>query len=214
MVSDNGPCYTAKTFTNLMQEYAVYHITSSPHYPQSNGLAEKIVQIVKNLFNKVKEEGVDTSKYLMIYRNTPLAYTSKSLMQMLQQRSARSQLPMSNAARRKFGIIAEQSPKKNQHIPSHDFHIGQDVMCQNPITKIWFPVKIKELCQEPRSYQIETLEGILYRRTQNHLKPFKKTQIDEQYSQSSSNRTIIKPNSNTIEQRLKRQIKAPIKLNL
>ena len=146
LVSDNGPCYTAEMFTNLMKEYAVNHITSSPHYPQSNGLAEKYVQIVKNLFYKVKEEGVDINKYLMIYRNTPLASTSKSPMQMLQQRSARSQLPMSNAARRRLGIVAEQPTKKYQHLPLHDFHIGQDVMCQSPITKKWFPVKIKELC--------------------------------------------------------------------
>ena len=135
LVSDNGPCYTAEMFTNLMKEYAVNHITSSPHYPQPNGLAEKFVQIVKNLFHKAKEEGVDINKYLMIYCNTPLASTSKSPMQMLQQRSARSQLPMSNAARRRFGIVAEQPPKKNQHLPSHDFHIGQEVMCQSPITK-------------------------------------------------------------------------------
>ena len=146
LVSDNGPCYTAEMFTNLMKEYAVNHITSSPHYSQSNGLAEKFVQIVKNLFHKVKEEGVDINKYLMIYHNTPLASTSKSPMQMLQQRLARSQLPMSNAARRRFGIVAEQPPKKNQHLPLHDFHIGHDVMCQSPITKKLFPVKIKELC--------------------------------------------------------------------
>ena len=214
LVSDNGPCYMAETFTNLMQEYAVNHIMSSPHYPQSNGLAEKFVQIVKNLFYKAKEEGVDMIKYLMIYRNTPLTCNSKSPMQMLQQRSARSQLLMSNVARRKFGIITEQSPKKNQHLPSHDFHIGQDVMCQSPITKRWFLVKIKELCLEPRSYQVEMPEGIVYRRTQNHLKPFKSTQIDEQCSKSPSNRTLIKSNSNTITQQPKRQIKVPIKLNL
>ena len=40
-VSDNGPCYTAEAFTKTMQEYQVNHITSSPHYPQSNGLSEK-----------------------------------------------------------------------------------------------------------------------------------------------------------------------------
>ena len=84
-----------------MKEYAVNHIMSSPHYPQSNGLAEKFVQIVKNLFYKAKEEGVDINKYLMIYHNTPLACTSKSPMQMLQQRSARSQLPMSNDGEKK-----------------------------------------------------------------------------------------------------------------
>ena len=50
LVSDNGPCYTAEVFTNLMQEYSVNHITSSPHYSQSNGLAERFVQIIKNVF--------------------------------------------------------------------------------------------------------------------------------------------------------------------
>ena len=179
LVSDNGPCYTAEMFTNLMKEYSVNHITSSPHYPQSNGLAEKFVQIVKNLFHKPKEQGVDVNKYLMIYCNTPLASTSKSPMQMLHQRSARSQLPMSNVARRRLGIVAEQTPRKNQHLPLHDFHIGQDVICQSPITKRWFPVKIKELCLEPRSYQVETLEGIVYRRHKttwscsHHLKGLK-----------------------------------------
>ena len=113
----------------------------------------------------------------MIYHNTPLASTSKSPMQMLQQRSARSQLPMSNAARRQHGIAAEQpSTTKIQHLPSHDFHIGQEVMCQNPINMRWFPTTIKALCPETRSYQIETQEGVTYRRTQNHLKPYKSHQ--------------------------------------
>ena len=53
LVSDNGPCYSAEIFTNLMQEYSINHITSYPHYPQSNSLAEKFVQNVKNLFHKV-----------------------------------------------------------------------------------------------------------------------------------------------------------------
>ena len=49
LVIDNGPCYTAEMFTNLMKEYAVNHITSSPHYPQSNGLVEKFVQNCEEL---------------------------------------------------------------------------------------------------------------------------------------------------------------------
>ena len=89
LVSDNGLCYVAETFTNLTKEYAVNHITSSSHSPQSKGLAEKYVQIVKNLFHKAKDERTDIYKCLMIYRNMPLASTSKSPMQMLQQRSAR-----------------------------------------------------------------------------------------------------------------------------
>ena len=74
IISSNGPCYSAETFTKLMKDYSVNHITSSPHYLQSNGLAEKYIQIVKkNLSYKVKEEDKDLYKSLMIYRNTPLS---------------------------------------------------------------------------------------------------------------------------------------------
>ena len=80
IVSDNGPCYSAETFTKLMTD----HITSFPHYPQSDSLAEKYVQIVKNLFYKAKEEGTDLYKSLMMYRNTPLLHKLQCPMQILQ----------------------------------------------------------------------------------------------------------------------------------
>ena len=35
--SDNGPCYSSREFHNFLSFYQVDHITSSPHYPQSNG---------------------------------------------------------------------------------------------------------------------------------------------------------------------------------
>ena len=84
IISDNGPCYSAESFTKLMTDYSVNHITSSPHYPQSKSLAEKYVQIVKNLFYKAKEEGTDLYRSLMIFRNTPLSHKLQSPMQILQ----------------------------------------------------------------------------------------------------------------------------------
>ena len=151
LVSDNGPCYVAETFTNLMKEYAVNHIISSPHYPQSNWLAEKFIQIVKNLFYKAKDEGTDIYKCLMIYCNTPIERTSKSPMQMLQQRFARSQLPMLNAACMQLGIAVEQkTANKNQHLPVHNLHIGQEVMYQDSVTKRWFPATIKALASRTK----------------------------------------------------------------
>ena len=117
---------------------------------------------------------------LMIYCNTPIESTSKLPMQMLQQRSARSQLPMSNAACRQLGVAAEQiTANKNQHLSSHDLHIGQEVMYQDPVTKRWFPATIEALCPEPRSYQIQTMKEVIYRRTQNHLKPYKSYQKNQ-----------------------------------
>ena len=62
IVSDNRPCYSAKTFTKPMTDCSLNHITSSPYYPQSNGLAEKHVQIVKIYSIKLKTKAQISTK--------------------------------------------------------------------------------------------------------------------------------------------------------
>ena len=88
--------------------------------------------------------------------------------------------------------------------------------------KRWFPAKIKALCLELQSYQIEMPEGITYRQTQNHLRPFKpyqKTQNNKQYREQSTQSDSAKiqltqSDSVNTSQHPKRNIKAPVKLNL
>ena len=110
----------------------------------------------------------------MIYRNTPLSHKLQTPIQILQSQTARTQLLMSSTARIQDGLGSKQLRvnNKNEHFPTHDYHIGQSVMYQNPINKSWYPAKIRSLCQEPRSYKIETENGTIYRKTQNHLKLF------------------------------------------
>ena len=110
----------------------------------------------------------------MIYRNTPLSHKLQSSMQILQSRTDRSQLPMSSTARIQQGLGSEQLRvnNKNEHLPTHDYHIGQSVLYLNPMNKRLYPAKIRSLCQEPISYKIETDDGTIYRKTQNHLKLF------------------------------------------
>ena len=50
--SDNGPQYKAKSFKDFSKEWGFIHTTSSPRYPQSNGLAEASVKILKRMINK------------------------------------------------------------------------------------------------------------------------------------------------------------------
>ena len=64
IVSDNGLCYASKEFHELMQQKGVNHILVLPHHPQSNGMAEKYVGIVKQLFLKAREEGKDPADAL------------------------------------------------------------------------------------------------------------------------------------------------------
>ena len=49
LVSDNWPCYNVTDFRQAMEGMSVYHITSSPHYHQSNRLAGKYVKLVESL---------------------------------------------------------------------------------------------------------------------------------------------------------------------
>ena len=208
-----------------MQKYSINHVSSSPHYPQSNGLAEKFVQIVKNLFYKAKEEGTDLYKRSMIYHNTPLSSNLQSPMQMLRSKSTRSVLPMSNAARRQCGLSPKQLrvKTKNEHLPSHDLCVGQDIMFQDSISKRWFQATITSLCKGPRSYKITTDDGVTYRKMQVHLKPYMPQNKQHEAGHSTSkkcnmwtviSKSKVNKSDNLGQSRLKRDNKPPVKLDL
>ena len=82
---------------------------------------------------------------------------------------------MSNNARRQLGLKTEKLriKMKNENLPSHDLHLGQDVMMQDHASKRWSPAVITRLCKEPRSYQVTTRDKVTFRKTQAHLKPYK-----------------------------------------
>ena len=67
----------------------------------------------------------------------PLTGSLQLPMQILQSRSARSDLPMSNAAMKHLGIQPEviRNTDKHDMLPTHDLHVGQSVMYQDSVTK-------------------------------------------------------------------------------
>ena len=164
LVMDNRPCYTNKEFQMLMQSMSVNHITNSPHYPQSNGLVEKFVGIIKNLFHKAKKEGQSPYTALMVYRITPLNGTLQSQMQILQGRQAHTDLPLLHAAKVKMGINHAPRPTaeilcvkdKSLSTPTHDIPIDQNVMYREPNGRRWYPTTVIQQLPEKRSYLIKT----------------------------------------------------------
>ena len=70
--SDNGPCYASKEFKELMELFQVQHVTSSPHFPQSNGFAEAMVKIAKKLMDHSTLQKKPWNFGLMEYRCVPL----------------------------------------------------------------------------------------------------------------------------------------------
>ena len=222
LVTDKGPCYTSKEFQLLMQSRSVNHLTSSPHYPQSNGLVEKFVGIPKNLFHKAKEEGQSPYTALMVYRNTPLNGTLQSLMQILQGRQACTDLPLLYAAKVQMGINHAPQPTaeclcvkdKSLSSPTHDIPIGQNVMYMEPSDKRWYPTTVIQQLPEKRSYLIKTNDNVIYRKMQVHLKHYtqeKKIKPPELHKKDT-NQSI--DNYQNVNQRPKHTIKPPNRLNL
>lgn len=89
--TDNGPQFRSRDFCRFASRYDFRHVTSSPEFPRSNGLAEKGVQVAKRILKKTKEAR-DFWLGLLSYRSTPLE-DGRSPGELLQGRRLRSTLP-------------------------------------------------------------------------------------------------------------------------
>jgi len=68
LVADNM-LYNSREMRQYASKCGIHITTISPSYSQSNGLAEKVVHIVKNLLRKE----CNLNEGLMEYRNTPIS---------------------------------------------------------------------------------------------------------------------------------------------
>ena len=88
--SDNVPQYSSVEFAEFATKYGLMHVTSSPYYPQSNGLAERTVKMVKKLLKGSK----DLCLALLAYRTIPLPWCGRSPEELSQGRHLRTDIPL------------------------------------------------------------------------------------------------------------------------
>jgi hypothetical protein len=72
------------------------HKTSSPHFPKSNGLAERTIQTLKNVLKMARKEGTDINLSILELRNTPRNNDLGSPAQRLFSRRTKTLLPVSD----------------------------------------------------------------------------------------------------------------------
>ena len=116
-VSDIGSEFSSNEFAEFAREYGFKHVTSSPRYPQSNGLAERGLQTAKNLMKKAKVERKDFQFALLDYRNTPIEEIGPSPAQMLMGRPTRTKLPRATVSNRKHQGRPKSSFRNTAAVP-------------------------------------------------------------------------------------------------
>jgi hypothetical protein len=88
LITDNGPQFSAREFKEFMEFCGTQHVTSSPHFPQSNGEAERAVQVAKKILAQK-----DPALALLNLRTTPHSATGYSPAQLLMGRQLRNRVP-------------------------------------------------------------------------------------------------------------------------
>ena len=93
IVTDNGPQYVGQPYDEMCSKWNIKHTTTSPRYPQSNGLIARQVRTVKGIVQKCAKTGNDTLIALQQHRCTPLDSNLSSPSEILFNRPIRTTLP-------------------------------------------------------------------------------------------------------------------------
>ena len=182
MFSDNGPAYDSEEFEKFAKDWDFVHSTSSPHYPRSNGLAERTVRTVKQMFKKCKDSKQDPLLALLNYRDTPLE-CGYSPSQLLMHRSLRTTLPdgsrsMSETPNSEEVVqhkVREKCRQKHyydqkaQPDPLPPLTPGNTVRVRTSEQANWSEQGEIVDMVNPRSYVVKTTKGSVYRRNRCHL---------------------------------------------
>ena len=170
VISDNGPQYSSAVFSDFAQRYNFIHTTSSPHFPQSNGKAERHVGTVKKTLQKALESKMDPHLAMLALRTTPLGPNQPTPAELLFGRRVQGTLPM---LRTKDNTIRSTGHTQHQSVRGRTLPClskGQYVRIQDPVTKKWKPGIVVCQRKEPRSYDIQQESGVVVRRNRRHIR--------------------------------------------
>ena len=178
VMTDNGRQFDCTAFRDFAKSWNFIHTTSSPYFPQSNGMAERAVKEAKNILSQE-----DPFLALLIHRSTPTSTTGKSPAQLACGRNFRTTLPCLPSTLNPELVDRETVQNRDskakisskiqfdrrhgvQSLP--ELLPGDTVLQKLDGDKSWGnPGTVVRQCA-PRSYEIQTQKG-LYRRNRKHL---------------------------------------------
>jgi hypothetical protein len=185
--SDGGPQFKDE-FDDFYKKWSINHIKSSPHYPQSNGVAESAVKEMKKIICAVFDNRTRTlnkpglAAALLMFRNTPRSPTDLSPAQLVFGRHLRDFSRQMLRPQNRYEIekrrleINDGQRHKNYLSTRRKLSLlrpGQRVRFQDPITKKWtLTEKVTGFGETDRDYWVKDDEKARrYRRNRRFIKP-------------------------------------------
>lgn len=141
---DNGPQYTSYEMKEFAESYGFTHTTSSPHYPQANGQAERAVKTANSLL----EHAPDPYLALLSYRATLLPWCKRSPAELLMGRCLRTDLPQ----------------VKDHYIPDWSYLSSEKVMASTERLRNVIMTDVTEL----RSYRCSQISLLYWSNKTDH----------------------------------------------
>jgi len=176
--SDNGPQFSSHAFKQFAEAYGFDHVSSSPHYPKSNGFIESQVKLVKHSLSKVVQDNGDPQLALLRLRTTPLDSKLPSPAELLQGRTLRDDLPQILRSGHE-DVIGHLHQRQESQKATYDrvskplapLAPQQPVRTQNPTSRQWEPATVIQRNDQPRSYKVMTAAGSTVDRNRSQLRP-------------------------------------------
>lgn len=180
LFSDNGPQFANREFREFTRSLGVSHVTSSPHHPASNGLAERHVQTAKNTMIKMMDDRHNINDVLRVLRSTPIGSGLPSPAVLLQGRQLRTKIAIDSDAflpspydlktiRTKLLQLQAQQAYNSAAatVTPSPLYAGDKIRIRH--NKRWEPAEIVEHAQTPHSYMVRIPSGRILRRTRAHI---------------------------------------------
>lgn len=187
--SDNGPQLDCEEMKKFAKEWNFKHQTSSPYYPQSNGMAERHIQTIEDIFHKTEVDGRDPALALLEYRNTPIDRKICSPNELIFGRKIKGIMPVETNKNitTDYNVtkhLLEHKQNVQKHYYDYNAKLTKPVNKNDQVyvrikpNKPLEPAKVIEQCDRPRSYRVTlNSNGKTYERNKKHM-IVKRTSVD------------------------------------
>nr|XP_037270110.1 uncharacterized protein K02A2.6-like [Rhipicephalus microplus] len=185
VVSDNGTPFTGWEFNESLQQNRVVHVRAPPYHPQSNGLAERAVQPIKDGLKKWGDADLSKTlaRTLCRYRNT-----------LLTSGRTRSEMLLGYLLRTRLDMCFPPRSRATGHVHPADsagwnFAPGDPVYLRNyGRSDKWTPGKVRST-SGARILPVDTENGLVHR----HIDQLRWRSIEEPSSLEALTSPQISP---------------------